>query len=198
MEHLFWADGILIPPQTQMRDVRHHFLRLPMGVTIHLEGKLKSHDNYQKVIDTAKQFAVANDLTFSLFENSDKLLERVKDEMDWDYHGMTKGILIHPDINCEPLNIEFDKDLYIQEYCKTQFSDISVHILIVNFLRKIEPYFENLKVDDEGEYWDTSDITILQKHFDNCFRIIEEKMQEDKTLEGPIRLDNGRIIDLMS
>ena len=169
-----------------------------MGVTIHFEGKLKSQDDYQKVIDTAKQFSVANDLTFSLFENPDKLLERVKDEMDWDYHGTTKGIVINPDKNCEPLNIEFDKDLYIQEYCKTQFSDISVHILIVDFLRQIESYFDDFKVDDEGEYWDTSEITILRKHFDNSFVKIEEEKQGNKTLEGPFRLDNGRIVDLMS
>jgi hypothetical protein len=169
-----------------------------MGVTIHFEGKLKSQYSFQKVIDTAKQFALSNDLNFSLFEEENKLLERVKDERNWNYQGPTKGILIQADINCDPFNLEFDKDLYIQEYCKTQFADVSVHILILDLLRQVELHFENLKVNDEGEYWDTSDITILQTHFDNCFKAIDEAKQEDKYLEGPFRLDNGRIIDLMS
>jgi hypothetical protein len=169
-----------------------------MGVTIHFEGKLKSENCFQKVIDIAKQFALSNDLTFADFQEETKLLERVKDQKDWDYQGPTKGLCIQPDDNSDPFNLEFDKDLYIQEYCKTQFADISVHILIIDLLRQIEPYFENLNVDDEGEYWNTSDTTLLQKHFDNCLRVMEEAKQENQTLEGPFRLDNGRIIDLMS
>ncbi len=169
-----------------------------MGVTIHFEGKLKSQESFQKIIDIAKQYALSNDLIFSLFNEENKILERVKDEKDWDYQGSTNGLLMQPDINSDPLNLEFDKDLYIQEYCKTQFADISVHILVIDLLRQIERYFKVLKVDDEGEYWDTGDITLLQKHFDNCFKAIDEVKQEDKSLEGPFRLENGRIIDLMS
>ena len=169
-----------------------------MGVTIHFEGKLKSQNSFEKVIDIAREFALSNDMTFKLFEEDNKLLERVKDEKDWDYQGPTKGILIHPDENSDPLNIEFDKDLYIQEYCKTQFSDISIHIVVVELLGQIEPYFDILKVDDEGEYWDTSDIVILQNHLDNCFKAIDDAKKENTALQGPFRLDNGRIIDLMS
>jgi hypothetical protein len=131
-----------------------------MGVTIHFEGKLKSEGDFEKLIDAAKLFAETNDFEYKLFEDSDKLLQRVKDEEDWDYQGPTKGITIQPDQNSDPLNLEFDKDLYIQEYCKTQFSDLSVHIIVVDFLRQIETYFEILKVDDEAEYWETTDISI--------------------------------------
>ena len=106
-----------------------------MGVTIHFEGKLQSQNSYQKLIDTAKKFAVSNDLTFSLFEEEKKFLERVKDETDWNYQGPTKRILIQPDKNSDPLNIEFDTDLYIQEFCKTQFAGPGVHILIIDLLR---------------------------------------------------------------
>jgi hypothetical protein len=169
-----------------------------MGVTIHFEGNLKSQDSFPKVIDIAKQFAIANDLTFTIFEKENKLLERVKDEKDYDYQGSTKGIHIQVNTSCDPLNLEFDKDLYIQEYCKTQFADVSIHILIIDVLRQVEPYFDILKIDDEGEYLDTSDITILQAHFDNCFKAIEDAKRENSLLQGPFRLDNGRIVDLMS
>ncbi|MBK6840046.1 MAG: hypothetical protein IPG90_18650 [Bacteroidetes bacterium] len=56
-----------------------------------------------------------------------KKLGRVKNEMGWDYEGPTKGVKIQPDQNSDPLWIEFDKDNYIQEYCKTQFAGIDVH-----------------------------------------------------------------------
>lgn len=168
-----------------------------MGVTIHFEGKLKSSKQFNELVETAKVFAVSKDLTFSIFEEEHKILQRVKDEKDWDYEGTTKGIMIQPDVNCDPLNLEFDKDFYVQEFCKTQFADISVHILIIELLRKIEPYFENLKVEDEGEYWKTKDINRLQKLLDNCFRAIEEAKKENKSFSGPYRLKDGRIVDLM-
>jgi hypothetical protein len=168
-----------------------------MGVTIHFEGQLSSPTNYDKVIEIAKGFAESNGLDYFLFEEEKKFLERVKDEEDWNYEGLTKGIQIQPDENCEPLIFEFDENLYLQEYCKTQFSDISAHILIVDLLRQIEPYFENITVDDEGEYWDTSDINILQEHMDNCFTVIQDTKSEDPTAEGPFKLQSGRIIDLM-
>jgi len=168
-----------------------------MGVTIHFEGKLKSQDSYLYVIDIAKQFAISNDLEFTIFEEGNKLLQRVKNEEDCDYQGPTKGIVIEIATNCDPLNLEFDEALYIQEYCKTQFTRTDNHIIIINLLRTIEPYFNALKIHDEGEYWETEDITILQMHIDNCFRGIEEAKEENSSLEGPFRVD-GRIIDLMS
>ena len=168
-----------------------------MGVTIHFEGQLSSADKYDKIINVAKRFADSNELEYFTFQEDKKLLERVKDEQDWDYEGSTKGIRIQPDLNCEPLILEFDENLYVQEFCKTQFADISVHILVVDLLRQIQPYFDNFIVEDEGEYWETSDINVLQHHIDNCFRAIEDMKKENDKVNGPIQLENGRIIDLM-
>jgi hypothetical protein len=168
-----------------------------MGVTIHFEGQLSSPENFEKVILTAKSFAEDNGLEYFQFQEDNKLLQRVKDEQDWDYEGPTKGIQLQPDVNCDPLILEFDKNFYLQEYCKTQFADISVHILVVDLLRQIAPYFQNFVVEDEGDYWNTRDINILQWHIDNCFQAIEDAKKEDATMDGPYRLSNGRIVDLM-
>jgi len=168
-----------------------------MGVTIHFEGQLSKPENFDNVVLTAKTFAEDNNLEYFLFQKDNKFLPRVKDEQDWDYEGPTKGIQIQPDENSEPFILEFDKDYYLQEYCKTQFADISLHILVIDLLRQIEPFFYHLTVIDEGEYWDTSDINILQQHLDNCFQAIEKAKQEDGTLDGPFRLENGRIADLI-
>ena len=168
-----------------------------MGVTIHFEGQLSSPKDFDKVIENSRKFAESNGLEYFLIQEENKLLQRVKDEKDWDYEGPTKGIQIQADENSDPLILEFDENLYLQEYCKTQFANISVHILIIDLLRQIQAFFVMLKVEDEGEYWETSDITILQKNLDNCFQAIEDAKNENSKLDGPFRLGNGRIVDLM-
>jgi hypothetical protein len=168
-----------------------------MGVTIHFEGQLSSSNNFDQVLATAKGFAETHELEYSLFEEENKLLQRVKDEQDWDYEGPTRGIQIQPDGNSDPLILEFDKNYYLQEYCKTQFADISVHILVTDLLRQLAPFFKSFTVEDEGEYWETGDINLLQQHIDVCFKAMEELKQEDATMNGPYKLENGWIIDLM-
>jgi hypothetical protein len=168
-----------------------------MGVTIHFEGQLSSLDNFDKVIDVSKNFAEKNHWKYFQFKEDYKLLERVKDEKDWNYEGSTKGLQLQPDLNSDPLILEFDENLYVQEFCKTQFADISVHILIIDLLKRIEPYFDNLIIEDEGEYLETADINLLQQHIDNCTRVSEEMKKENPKMSGPFRLKNGRIIDLM-
>ncbi len=168
-----------------------------MGVTIHFEGKLKSHKYFDNIVQISTDFAQSNNMVYQIFEEPEKLLQRIKNEEDWDYQGLTRGIKIQPGINSDPLWIEFDSDYYIQEYCKTQFADIDIHIKIIELLKEIEPYFQDLIVDDEGEYWDTHDIAILQKHLANCFRDIEDAKFENPKLSGPFRIKGERIVDLM-
>jgi hypothetical protein len=168
-----------------------------MGVTIHFEGQLSSSGNFDKLITVAKNFAEHNHWEYFMFKENHKLLERVKDEKDWNYEGPTKGLQLQLDLNCDPLILEFDENLYVQEFCKTQFADTSVHIFVIDLLRQIEPYFDNLIVEDEGEYWETSDVNLLQRHIDNCNRVSEEMKNENPKMSGPFRLKNGRIIDLM-
>ena len=123
-----------------------------MGVTIHFEGRLKTVNDLDKVINLGLEFAKRKSSDVIKLDSTDKLLRRVKDDKDWDYQGEVKGIQFQPHENSDPLVLEFDKDFYIQEYCKTQFAGISTHIEVVQFLREIEPHFENLVIVDEGEF----------------------------------------------
>ena len=168
-----------------------------MGVTIHFEGQLKSTADYDKVMMTAKTFAESNTMAFSFFETPNKLLQRVKDEEDWDYVGATKGIIIQPHETCDPLILEFDANNYIQEYCKTQFADIIIHSKVIGLLRQIEDCFIDLQVTDEGAFWETENVELLSAHFNDCFLEIEEAMKENPKLNGPYRVEDDRIIDLM-
>ncbi|VBB47997.1 conserved hypothetical protein [uncultured Paludibacter sp.] len=168
-----------------------------MGVTINFQGKLKSKENFKEILKISKDFAEKNNMPFSIFEEKDKLLLRVKDGKDWDYKGLTKGIRIQPHKFSDPLNLEFDKNYIIQEYCKTQYVDIETHVKIIDFLRQIEPYFDWLNVDDEGEYWETNNIEILRNHIEKIYELIEDAKQKNEKLDGPFRVKDGRIVDLM-
>jgi hypothetical protein len=168
-----------------------------MGVTIHFEGQLRSANDFEKVVQISCDFAQLNKMDYNVFEEQDKLLQRVKDQEDWDYVGLTRGVKIQPNPNSDPLWIEFDKDFYIQEYCKTQFVDKRIHIKIIELLQSIEPYFNHLIVVDEGEYWDSGNPKLLQQHLDNCFNAIEDAKKENPKLSGPFRVTGDRIVDLM-
>ena len=168
-----------------------------MGVTIHFEGKLNSERDFNEVIKISTDFAQRNNMDYQIFEEQNKLLQRVKNEKDWDYQGICRGIKIQPDNNTDPLWIEFDKDYYIQDFCKTQFADLDVHIKIIGLLNLIKPHFQNLIVEDEGEFWDTKNEKILKEHFDIFFKALEDAKNEDPNLSGPYKVKGGRIVDLI-
>ncbi len=167
-----------------------------MGVTIHFEGRLKSEQDYDEVLAKATEFAKQNKMDYKKFAEEDKVLLRVRNNEDWDYKGSTKGIRIEVDENCDPFNLEFDNDNYIQEYCKTQFTDIDNHVKLINFLKTLKSNFEDLNVTDEGEYWETGNRETLINHIKTCFHQMEWAKQNDESLDGPFIVADGRIADL--
>lgn len=169
-----------------------------MGITIHIEGKLLSDASYERVISQAELFAKGNSWSYKMISPEIRTLQRVKDDKDWDYTGGTKGIEIQPHPSADPLNFEFDENLYIQEYCKTQFAPTDIHILVVEFIREIQKEFETLEIVDEGEYWDTNDLDVLVGHVTKCNEFFEKMLNDKPNAQGPVRLANGRIVDYMS
>lgn len=169
-----------------------------MGVTIHYSGKLRDEASLDTVVRTARDFAEERGWPCKAYKSKMKTLERVIDEKPVDYTGPVMGLRIHPHEDCEPVQLEFDKDFYMQEYVKTQFAPPKVHIGIVKLLRTVSKHFEMFDVDDEGEYWQTSDRQILIEHFENVFHGIDEAVAADPSLSGPYRMDDGRIVDLMN
>ena len=70
-----------------------------MGVTIHFEGSIAKAEGWSSEI--AAKVAT---------------LTRVRDEQDWDYVGPVKGVVISTDEDCDHVRLEFDSDLYAQEF----------------------------------------------------------------------------------
>ena len=167
-----------------------------MGVTIHFEGRLKTTADLDKVINLGQEFAKRKATDTIKLDSKKKLLQRVKDEKDWDYEGEVKGIQFQPHENSDPIVLEFDSDLYLQDFCKTQFAGVATHIEVVEFLRDIEPFFDSLTVFDEGEFWDTNDINILEQKFEDFVDAFDKAIKENPKLKGPFRVE-GRIVDLL-
>ncbi|WP_278352432.1 hypothetical protein [Chryseobacterium gleum] len=168
-----------------------------MGITIHFEGRLKNEESYNTLVKKVIEFSSFQEWDYFQFENESVTLKRVKDEENVNYEGPTKGVHIQPHENSEPLIFEFDKDLYIQEFCKTQFASTEIHIKIIELLEILKEYFECLTVVDEGEYWETKNYDQLDEHWENFYIAMDRTIQENSSLRGPFKLKSGRIIDLM-
>lgn len=135
--------------------------------------------------------------SFSVISEQKVKLERVRDEDDWDYIDPVRGIEIFPHEACEPFRLEFDKDLYIQEFTKTQFAPVQIHVLLADFIHKNQSLFEFIEVIDEGEYFETNDLELLKKHIRTCNEQFEEYLAQPEKYYGPVKLKNGRIVDIM-
>src|SRR5450432_3579635 len=92
----------------------------PMGVTIHFDGQLLNEEAFRGLVSAAGAFAVSQRWLTEPIESEQAALPRVRDnEEEWNYLGSVKGIVLYPSEDCDPMRLEFDRDLYIQEYIKT-------------------------------------------------------------------------------
>ena len=169
-----------------------------MGVTIHFEGRIKHPKAYPLLLDVLQEYAAVHGWAVKQISEEQRTLERVRDEKDWDYSGITFGLELQPGENSDPLRFEFDKDYFVQEFIKTQFAGVSLHIDVIKLFRLIQSYFDKLDIFDEGEFWETNDAVRLTEHIENCNKALQKMLSENPKAKGPVRLDGGRIVDFMS
>jgi len=48
-----------------------------------------------------------------------------------------------------------------------------------HFSGRIQFFFEGLKVEDEGEFWNTSDENILTEHIHRCNEVLKEMLAKN-------------------
>jgi hypothetical protein len=157
-----------------------------MGITIHFKGRLNKLQEINSVMDDLIDISETMQWKWtSLDEDWDKpasaklSVTDLKAEISG--HLPLKGvhINIHPD--CESLQIYFDNEGNLQTpvgmvlllegkinpensytSVKTQFAPPDIHIAIIKLLKFLKNrYISDLKVFDEGEYWDTGDRDLL-------------------------------------
>jgi len=168
-----------------------------LGVTIHFEGQLFNEAAFSALLETTSTFARQNGWPTEPLKSKNAKLLRVRDEVDWDYCGPVKGIRIFPHDDCDPIRLEFDSDLYIQDYTKTQFAGATIHLKVLELLALIQPFFSTFSVKDEGEYWETRNLTVLVEHMNSTQQVIEDMLREDPSAAMKVKTPEGRIIDLI-
>lgn len=120
------------------------------------------------------------------------------DKQDQDYHGPVEGVVVQPHDDAEPLQLLFGSDLFLQDYCKTQFATIEVHVAVVALFRTLHPHFADLHIIDEGEFWETNDRTRLQELWNGFHKALASLVEENSAARVKVRLPSGRIIDAMT
>ena len=169
-----------------------------MGVTIHFEGQLKNEAAYQELLEEVSSIAKPEGWSTEASESEVKTLSRVRDEQDWDYVGPVKGIVISIAEDCDPVRLEFDSDLYVQEFTKTQFAGPQVHLKVLELLKALRPFFRDLRVEDEGEYWETGNMQGLIEHLNRAQKAIEAELAKYPDGQMKVKTPSGRIMDLVT
>jgi hypothetical protein len=169
-----------------------------MGVTIHFEGQLENEAAYQRLVEQVSSIVKAEGWLSEEIESKVTTLLRVRDEHDWDYTGPVKGIAVYLHEDCDPVRLEFDENLYVQEYTKTQFAGVQVHLKVVELLKALSPHFRDLRVEDEGEYWETGNLQALTDHMNRSQKAIEAELDQYPNGQMKIKTPSGRIVDLIT
>lgn len=165
-----------------------------MGISIHYKGKLNNPDLLNAFCDEIKDIAKDMNWNFNTFNND---LNKPNSSYV-DGNGHIKGhipikglnVTIHP--KAESLSFLFDKNGNLRNllmmtykngkeseisniFVKTQFAPIEIHITIIKLLEHIKKkYISNLKVIDEGSYWETRDKNILEEKLSFLYKKIDQ------------------------
>lgn len=167
------------------------------GITIHYEGKLASTNALTNVLDAATNFATQHGWKWVAVQTNRVEMTRFFHEKEQKYIGPLTGVVLFPHEMCEPLHIEFGSDLVMQDFVKTQFAGVEVHIAVVEFLRRVKPLCQELNVFDDSEYWETNDRPMLESHINTVNKLVTQMKKEKPSSRGPLKLKDGRIVDII-
>jgi hypothetical protein len=146
---------------------------LHAGVTINYEGAASSKEAIAKILATATAIAKKNQWKIADASAEHVTLERVVNEKPVRYEGRLTGVVIYPSEKCEPVQLQFGDDLFMQDFTKTQFAGAEIHVKVIELFLAIRPFFKKLTIDDEGEYWETRDRRLLEQHLGETNSAIE-------------------------
>ncbi len=165
-----------------------------MGVTIFYKGKLNHPDLTNNFLEEMADIAKAMEWDFKPINNKGKFQE-----------SLLNGIIIYPHKDSESLDMVIDQKGHLrniimmkyapekpeyayENFIKTQFAPVEIHIAIVKLFRYIQKrYMSNLKIIDEGSYWETGDAGLLKKKID----FLNTKIRELGALLNAVKIKEG-------
>lgn len=169
------------------------------GVTIHFKGAVENERAVAVIVDAARRFSAANGWRYELIGPGNPCRDPITLKTAEEYPGKDdiRGIVLYPDAMSEPLYLVFAGNDLVDNFIKTQFAGMEVHIKVIELLHRIEPRFQHLDIEDEGEYWNTGNRQKLQEQIGATDRMIATIMASQPGMRGPFRTPEGRMIDLV-
>jgi hypothetical protein len=166
-----------------------------MGVTINFEGTLRDEAAVDQAVGVAEAFAAQEGWRAEIISKPARTLNRSRGMQFFVYTGPVRGVVLYPHEWAEPFRLEVDRDLFVQNFIKTQYAPVEIHLKVIDLLRALAPHFADLSVHDEGEYWETANMDVLQGHRRMTESVMGLLQGQQSGIEGPVRLPNRRIAD---
>jgi hypothetical protein len=146
-----------------------------MGLSIHYYGHLSQPSRLEELITEVADISKSLGWTSQIIRepNTDKL-----NGICFAPEGSESIFLTFlPDGRlCSPINLMcrdiyqengLDTELLYTASTKTQFAGFDAHVAVIKLLRYLkEKYFSVFEMMDEGMYWETNDLKVLQSQFD--------------------------------
>ena len=162
-----------------------------MGLSFHYSGSIANPDLLPELIDEIQDIARMYNWKYFIFDR-----QFPEDTIGKpDYNQNIYGICFTPP-ECETIDICFlsngrmssishlkffgkTDDQAEQTYLyrlsvKTQYAGIELHQFVIELFRYLnKKYFTDFKMTDEGSYWETNDLALLQTTFKRCTDMID-------------------------
>lgn len=117
------------------------------------------------------------------------------DDEETEHVGPLVGFRAWPHEGCDPFHLVFDADGVVQDYCKTQFAPLEVHLDVVAWMRSLQPDLVWEDVADEGEAWPDGDRAALERErADYALMLADHQANYPSTRIG-VRMPDGRYVD---
>lgn len=162
-----------------------------MGLSFHYSGRVGNPASLLDLIEEIEDIAKVHDWKYFVFDR-----QFPEDSIGKpDYNQRIYGICFTPP-NCETVDICFlsngrmssaahlqfwgkTDDQEEREYLymlsvKTQYAGIEIHQFLIQLFRYLNAkYFADFKMSDEGEYWETNDLTLLKTNFKRYTELVD-------------------------
>ncbi|MBW8332236.1 MAG: hypothetical protein K0M40_09470 [Prolixibacteraceae bacterium] len=162
-----------------------------MGLSFHYSGRIANPASLSDLIEEIEDIAKVHDWKYFVFDR-----QFPEDTIGKpDYNQRIYGICFTPP-NCETVDICFlsngrmssaahlqfwgkTDDQEEREYLymlsvKTQYAGIEIHQFLIQLFRYLNAkYFADFTMSDEGEYWETNDLTLLKTNFKRYTELVD-------------------------
>ncbi len=169
-----------------------------MGLSINYSGSFKKKASLEAMIDEVKDIAEIYEWKYTIANA--RFPKNSFDKIEYD--GKLYGISFTPP-NSETISLTFlsngkmcsgarlkffgnsdneNDKLYLYMLCsKTQYAGSTNHKIIIHLLKYLsQKYFQDFKLTDEGNYWETGDESILEKNFKTYNDLVDDVVHSVK------------------